>query len=379
MKRSSDRILTTHTGSLPRPDDLTDLLYAAESGQLPDPRAFEMRVRDAVAESVRQQIEVGVDVVNDGEQGKISYSTYVTSRLSGYEGEVHVARRPRPDAIDFPEWDEQTRPARASFRVKRLACTGPVRYTGHEAVQRDIDNLKAALRGRHVREAFMTAASPGVIAVFQPNQYYPSNEDYLFALADAMKEEYEAIYRAGFLVQLDCPDFTGLSATETPGEPPPDLAVRVEALNRAVAGIPADRMRLHLCWGNYEGPHHTDVPLRLIVPDVLKAKPVGLSFEGANPRHEHEWNVFEEIKLPEGKVIIPGVLDSTTNYIEHPELVAQRLVRYARLVGRENLMAGTDCGFGTFAGPPTVHPKIVLAKLQAMAEGARLASSELWS
>src|SRR5437879_5198651 len=221
----------------------------------------------------------------------------------------------------------------------------------------------------------MTAASPGVIAVFQPNQYYPSNEEYLFALADAMKEEYEAIHQAGLLLQLDCPDFTGLSATETPGQPPPDLPARVEALNHAVSGIPAESMRLHLCWGNYEGPHHTDVPLKGILDEVLKAKPAGLSFEGANPRHEHEWNVFEDVKLPEGKAIIPGVLDSTTNYIEHPELVAQRLVRYARLVGRENVLAGTDCGFGTRVG----HEEIVWAKLKALAEGARLASKALWA
>jgi len=378
MERSTDRILTTHTGSLPRPEDLVELLYASESGQAPDPASLDRRVAEAVVASVRQQVEAGVDVVNDGEMGKISYSTYVTGRLSGYEGQVHVPRRPRPDAIDFPEWDEQTRPARASFRVQRLACTGPIRYIGQQAVQRDVANLKAALRGAKVREAFMTAASPGVISVFQPNQYYASDEQYLLALAEAMRQEYEAIHQAGFLLQLDCPDLTGLSAVEKPGQPPPDLPLRVEALNHAVANIPADRMRLHLCWGNYEGPHHTDVPLKDIIGEVLEAKPMGLSFEGANPRHEHEWNVFEQVQLPEGKVIIPGVLDSTTNYIEHPELVAQRLARYAGLVGRENVIAGSDCGFGTFAGTPSVHPKIVLAKLQTMAEGARLASSQLW-
>jgi 5-methyltetrahydropteroyltriglutamate--homocysteine methyltransferase len=262
--------------------------------------------------------------------------------------------------------------------VQRLACTGPIRYIGQQAVQRDVANLKAALRGAKVREAFMTAASPGVISVFQPNQYYASDEQYLLALAEAMRQEYEAIHQAGFLLQLDCPDLTGLSAVEKPGQPPPDLPLRVEALNHSVANIPADRMRLHLCWGNYEGPHHTDVPLKDIIGEVLEAKPMGLSFEGANPRHEHEWNVFEQVQLPEGKVIIPGVLDSTTNYIEHPELVAQRLARYAGLVGRENVIAGSDCGFGTFAGTPSVHPKIVLAKLQTMAEGARLASSQLW-
>jgi 5-methyltetrahydropteroyltriglutamate--homocysteine methyltransferase len=361
MERSTDRILTTHTGSLPRPEDLVELLFAGESGQAPDPASLDRRVAETVVASVRQQVEAGVDVVNDGEMGKISYSTYVTGRLSGYEGQVHVPR-----------------PARASFRVQRLACTGPIRYIGQQAVQRDVANLKAALQGAKVREAFMTAASPGVISVFQPNQYYASDEQYLLALAEAMRQEYEAIHQAGFLLQLDCPDLTGLSAVEKPGQPPPDLPLRVDALNHAVANIPADRMRLHLCWGNYEGPHHTDVPLKDIIGEVLEAKPMGLSFEGANPRHEHEWNVFEQVQLPEGKVIIPGVLDSTTNYIEHPELVAQRLARYAGLVGRENVIAGSDCGFGTFAGTPSVHPKIVLAKLQTMAEGARLASSQLW-
>lgn len=377
MQRSVERILTTHTGSLPRPGDLVDALYAAESGQAKD-AAAQQRIAQAVADVVRQQIEAGVDVVNDGEMGKVSYSTYVTSRLTGYEGEVHVPRRPRPDAIDFPDWNTQTLSQRGSVRVKRLACSGPVRYVGQQDLQRDLDNLKAAVQGSSITETFMTAASPGVIAVFQPNQHYPTNADYLWALADAMKEEYEAIHQAGFILQLDCPDFTGLSAVETPGVPPPDLVQRVEALNHAVSGIPPERMRLHLCWGNYEGPHHTDVPLKDVIGEVLKARPAGLSFEGANPRHEHEWNVFERVKLPEGKVIIPGVLDSTTNYIEHPELVAQRIERYARLVGRENVIAGVDCGFGTFAGTPMVHPSIVFAKLRAMADGARLASQALW-
>ncbi|HLG71016.1 MAG TPA: cobalamin-independent methionine synthase II family protein [Chloroflexota bacterium] len=378
MERSTQRILTTHTGSLPRPDDLVAMLYAADRGELPDHAAFASRVAEATREIVRKQIEVGVDVINDGEMGKVGYSTYVTGRLTGYEGAVNVPRRPRLEAADFPEWDARSTSQRGSIRVRRLACTGPIRYVGQEAVQRDIATLKAALEGVHPAEAFMTAASPGVIAVFQPNQFYPSTGDYLMALADAMKEEYEAIHRAGFLLQVDCPDFTGLSAMDKPGIPP-DLPLRVEALNRAVANIPADRMRLHLCWGNYEGPHHTDVPLKAILPEVLKAKPMGISFEGANPRHEHEWNVFESLKLPEDKVIIPGVLDSTTNYIENPELVAQRIVRYARVVGRERVIAGSDCGFGTFAGTPIVDPKVVLAKLQAMAEGARLASRELWS
>jgi 5-methyltetrahydropteroyltriglutamate--homocysteine methyltransferase len=379
MKRSSDGILTTHTGSLPRPDDLVDLLYAEENGDDIDTHALEARVRTAVADSVQQQVQAGIDIVNDGEMSKVSYSTYVTTRLTGFEGHVHVPRRPRPDAAAFPryaEWNAQQQQGAA--RIKRFACMGPVRYVGHAQLETDIANLKAALGAASPVEAFMTAASPGVIAQFQPNQYYPNDVDYIEALADAMREEYEAIWRAGFLLQLDCPDLTGLSRAAAPGQVPADLAMRVSALNRAVANIPSDRMRLHLCWGNYEGPHHLDVPLKDIIGEVFKARPMGVSFEAANPRHEHEWAIFEGIRLPHDKILIPGVLDTTTNYIEHPELVAQRLVRYASAVGREYVIAGTDCGFGTFAGSPMVHPDIVFAKLAAMVEGARLASSQLW-
>jgi 5-methyltetrahydropteroyltriglutamate--homocysteine methyltransferase len=379
MKRSADAILTTHTGSLPRPDDLVELLYAAESGDGVDTAALQKRVRSAVSESVAQQLQAGIDVVDDGEMSKVSYSTYVNARLTGFEGHVHVPRRPRPDAAAFPryaEWDAQQQSAAA--RIKRFACAGPVKYVGHAQLETDIQNLKAALAGSHATEAFMTAASPGVISLFQPNQYYPDVPTYIEALAEAMREEYEAVYQAGFILQLDCPDLTGLSRALQPGQAQAEVGMRVDALNHAVRNIPPDRMRLHLCWGNYEGPHHLDVPLKNIIGDVFKARPMGLSFEAANPRHEHEWAIFEDVKLPDGKVLIPGVLDTTTNYIEHPELVAQRLVRYAKLVGRENVIAGADCGFGTFAGTPMVHPDIVFAKLAAMVEGARIASSQLW-
>jgi 5-methyltetrahydropteroyltriglutamate--homocysteine methyltransferase len=376
-----DHIRTTHTGSLPRPDELVDLLYAEVTGELDDRGALETSVRHAVADCVRRQVESGVEIVNDGETGKVSYSTYVTTRLSGFENRQHVPRAPRADAADFPdyaEWDAQTQ--RASFAVKRYACTGRVRYVGHDSLQRDIDNLKAAIvtvEGR-VADVFMTAASPGVIQQFQPNQYYPSTEAYLADLADAMREEYVAIVGAGFMLQVDCPDLTGLSGSETPGKKRADFGLRIEVLNHALRDLPPDRLRLHLCWGNYEGPHHLDVPLRDLLDDVLTARPMHLSFEGANPRHAHEWALFESVTLPDDKMLIPGVLDSTTNYIEHPELVAQRLVQYARLVGRERVVAGTDCGFGTFAGRPMVHPEIAFAKLRAMAEGARLASRQLW-
>jgi 5-methyltetrahydropteroyltriglutamate--homocysteine methyltransferase len=372
MRRSTERILTTHTGSLPRPDDLVDLLYAVEDSGTS--ATLDERVPSAVADSVREQVQAGIDVVNDGEMSKVGYSTYVNSRLSGFEARVHVPRRPRPDAAAFPryaEWDAQRQ--QGASRIKRFACMGPVRYIGHDALAKDIQNLRAALEPFPGVEAFMTAASPGVIAQFQPNQYYKDDVEYIQALAEAMREEYEAIVSAGFILQLDCPDFTGLSRAATA-----DLSVRVEALNHAVAGIPPDRMRLHLCWGNYEGPHHLDIPLREILPLVLTARPMGLSFEGANPRHAHEWSVFRDIPLPSEKVIIPGVLDTTTNYIEHPELVCERLVRYASIVGREQVIAGADCGFGTFAGTPMVHPDIVMAKLASMVEGARLASLQLW-
>jgi 5-methyltetrahydropteroyltriglutamate--homocysteine methyltransferase len=376
MKRSTDAILTTHTGSLPRPDDLVDVLYAAEVGEAGDEARLHDRVRSAVADSVREQVEAGIDIVNDGEMSKVSYSTYVNARLTGFESHVHVPRQPRADAEAFPRYAEwNARQQQGASRIKRFACMGEVRYVGHAELEQDIRNLKTALAASPSAEAFMTAASPGVIAMFQPNQFYPDNASYIEALADAMRDEYEAIYKAGFILQLDCPDLTGL----TTGKVPADLAMRIEALNHAVANIPADRMRMHLCWGNYEGPHQLDVPLKDIIGEVLsRARPMGLSFEGANPRHEHEWAVFEHVKLPDGKVIIPGVLDTTTNYIEHPELVAQRLVRYAKLVGRENVIAGADCGFGTFAGTPMVHPDIVFAKLGSMVEGARLATRELW-
>jgi 5-methyltetrahydropteroyltriglutamate--homocysteine methyltransferase len=379
MRRSTERILTTHTGSLPRPDNLVEPLYAiVEQGQTPDAQV-QAHIREATAAIVKRQAEIGLDVVNDGETGKVSYSTYVTSRLTGFEDHVHVPRRPRTDAADFPDYAAFQAQSSGSFRIQRYACTGPIRYVGHDALRRDIDTFKAALNGVDVAEPFMTAASPGVIALFQPNQHYPSTELYLQALAEAMREEYETIHQAGFLLQVDCPDMTGMSTAGEAGKPPPDLDLRVEALNHATANIPPDRMRMHLCWGNYEGPHHTDTPLRDVLPRVFKARPAGISFEGANPRHEHEWNVFEDLKLPDGKVIIPGVLDSTTNYIEHPELVAQRIIRYARLVGRENMLVGSDCGFGTFAGPGAVFPSIVFAKLRAMVEGAQIASRELWA
>jgi 5-methyltetrahydropteroyltriglutamate--homocysteine methyltransferase len=379
MKRSTDRILTTHTGSLPRPQDLTALLEALDAGNPPDPAAFDARVRRAVAEIVRQQVDTGVDVVNDGEQGKVGYSTYVRHRLTGFDGQS--APPARADWADFPE--AAARSERRST-ISRPACNGPIEWKDRTAAQKDFANLRAAVDAASPTEAFMTAASPGVIAHFLPNQHYPTREAYLARLVDVMKEEYDAIHRAGFVLQVDCPDlamgrhlaFPQLSNTEFVKI----AEANVEALNHALRDIPPDRMRLHLCWGNYEGPHHRDIPLREILPVALRARPQALSFEGANPRHEHEWVVFKEVPLPDDRVIIPGVLDSTTNFIEHPELVAQRIVRYAEIVGRERVMAGTDCGFATFARSINqVEPEIAWAKFTSMVEGARLASRRLWS
>jgi len=378
MKRSTERILTTHTGSLPRPDDLRALLETLDGGAPLDAAAFDARVRRAVADVARMQVAAGLDVVNDGEQGKVGYSTYVRHRLTGFGGQSGPGTR--ADWTDFPE-----AAARAERRstVSRPACNGPIDWKDRTAVAKDVENLKLALKEAQPTEAFMTAASPGVIAHFLKNEHYPSREAYLARLVDVMKEEYDAIHRAGFVLQVDCPDLAMGRHLAFPDVSNAEFvkiaAANVEALNHALRDIPADRLRMHLCWGNYEGPHHRDIPLREILGVVLKARPQALSFEGANPRHEHEWVVFREIKLPDDKLIIPGVLDSTTNFIEHPELVAQRLVRYAEVVGRERVMAGTDCGFGTFARSASgVEPEIAWAKLRAMAEGARLASAQLW-
>ena len=382
MKRSVDRILTTHTGSLPRPPDLAELVFAREDGQA-DPARVAARVRDAVADVVIRQADAGVDVLNDGELSKVGYSNYVKDRLSGFDGE---SARPGPSDIpDFPGFMERRERERGrGFQYMRTpACTGPIALRDREAVRTDVANLRAALEDVEAEEVFMSAASPGVIALFFGNQHYPTRDAYLAAIADAMRDEYEAIVEAGFVLQLDCPDLAMGRHIQFGAE---DLAAfqreaerNVEALNHATTGIDPDRMRLHLCWGNYEGPHHRDVELRDILDIVLRARPNGISLEACNPRHEHEWAVFEDVRLPEGKLLIPGVVDSTNNYIEHPDLVAQRLVRYARVVGRENVLAGTDCGFGTFAGVSNVDPDIVWAKFEAMAEGARRASEQLGS
>ena len=375
MKRSTEYILTTHTGSLPRPPELLDALQCRDRGE-GDGERLDEQVRAAVADVVRRQADAGVSVVNDGEAGKIGYATYVKERLDGFGGEAGMAGL-LADMAEFPDY---MRRVMSGIDFAMPACVGPVSYRGLNAVRADIANLQAALDGVGVEDAFLSAASPGVIAVFLQNQHYPSHEEYVFALADAMKVEYDEIHRAGIVLQLDCPDLamSGHMLGESLDEFRARARVNVEAINHATRDIPPDDMRLHLCWGNYEGPHHHDVALRDIIDVVFEARPAAILFEAANPRHEHEWAVFEDVKPPEGKVLVPGVVDSTTNYIEHPELVAQRLVRYGKLIGPENLMAGTDCGFATFASYLTVHPPIAWAKLQAMAEGAALASKELY-
>jgi len=379
VKRSTDRILTTHTGSLPRPKDLLRLLQDREEGRLSDEAALAGRTRSAVLDVVKKQRETGLAVVNDGEQGRADYTIYVKDRLTGFAGES--SSWPNPDAEEFPEWTEMARQFAPPFQ-KRPACTGPVAWKDWPAVERDIQNLKDGAAAAGADEVFMTSPSPGQIGRFLQNRYYPSDEKYLYTLADVMKREYKAIVDAGFVLQIDCPDlalgrhtqFANLTLREFRDV----AAMHVEVLNYAVADLAPDRMRIHVCWASTGGPHHRDVPLRDIADVVIKARPVGLVIAGANPRHEHEWKAWKDVKLPAGKVLVAGVIDSTTNFIEHPELVAERIERYAGVVGRENLIAGVDCGFGTFAGRVQVDTNIVWHKLRALVEGAARASRALW-
>jgi len=380
MKRSTERFLTTHTGSLPRPADLIKMMFAKEEGVPIDRAALGARVKSAVAEVVKKQTDAGVDVVNDGELSKPSYATYVKDRLAGFGGASQSFIY--QDLVDFPELAKRVFGDPGRSRRKTPGCNAAITVADPVAARSDTENLKAAIGGVKGTEGFLSAASPGVIALFFKNEHYPTLEKYLFAIAEAMKQEYETVAKAGFLLQIDCPDlamgrhiqYANLSTDEFKKR----ARLNVEALNHALANIPPEQLRIHLCWGNYEGPHHCDVPLADIVEIVFAARPAGISFEAANPRHAHEWKLFETVKLPPGKVLIPGVLESKTNFIEHPELVAQRIGRYAKLVGRENVIAGTDCGYGTWVGQAAVDADVVWAKLAAMAEGARIASREFW-
>ena len=380
MKRSTERFLTTHTGSLPRPDDLIRMMYAKEEGVPVDAAALSQRVAAAVEEVVRKQAAAGVDVINDGEMSKPSYATYIKDRLSGFGGTGNTFVY--QDLTEFPNLAKRVFGDPGRSRRKTPACNAAIGVRNPQAAQTDVDHLKSALAGVEAQQAFMTAASPGVVSLFFRNEHYPTEEAYLFAIADAMRQEYETVARAGIVLQIDCPDLgmgrhiqhADLSLAEWRKK----AQLHVEALDHAVANIPPEQLRMHLCWGNYEGPHHCDVPLADVIDIVFRARPSAIAIEAANPRHAHEWKLFETLKLPDGKVLIPGVIESKSNFIEHPELVAQRIGRYANLVGRENVIAGSDCGFGTWVGQAAVDPDVVWAKMAAMAEGARIASREFW-
>lgn len=384
--KNTNRILTTLVGSLPRPEAVVEQLFAQDSGLNYNEQQFDKLMKAEVLNVVTKQKDSGVDVVSDGEMSKISYATYIRHRLTGFEiGEM--PRATPKDLDDFPDFKERLAKLGATPKYHRPICTGPIAVKDLSGLHKDIDNLKAACQASGVERGFMNSASPGVIAVFQPNQYYANHEKYLSALADAMAAEYEAIVASGLELQIDAPDlamgrhirFRDASDTEfmTAAEQ------QVEALNHALRNVPAERVRMHICWGNYEGPHHHDIELKRIIGLVCKAKPATILFEGANPRHAHEWEVWADAQkkgqLPDNKILCPGVLDSVNNFIEHPRLIAQRLLTYANIVGRERVMAGTDCGFGTFAGYGAIHPSIGFAKLKSMAEGAAMASKDLWS
>ncbi len=379
MHTSADRILTTHVGSLPRSVAVTETVFAQEKGETPSNAAAV--IRDAVHEVVARQVETGVDVVSDGEMSKISYATYIKDRITGFDGDSE--REPPSDLEAFPSFLERQASSGGTPTYRRPCCIGPIAVKDMGPVGEDIANMKAAMEATPPVEGFMNAASPGVIALFQPNKHYATHEEYLHALAEAMAPEYRAIVDAGLVLQLDSPDlglgrhmlFKGQSDEAYQAR----AALHVEALNRALDGIDRSRVRLHVCWGNYEGPHHHDAPMEMVLPIALKANVGALLFESSNPRHAHEWQVFAEAKLPEDLVLIPGVLDSTTNFVEHPKLVAERIVRFADIVGRERVIAGTDCGFSTFAGFGAVDENIVYAKLASMVEGAALATRQLWS
>jgi len=377
MRRSAEKILTTHTGSLPRPAKVVELLLA--EGEKPGARRAELdaAVDDAIADVVRKQVEAGLDVINDGEQGRTDYTVHVLDRLTGYEGDPTPPRG--TGEPEFPELAQVLKLFASPFQ-HRPTCSGPVTWSDWPAVEADIARAKAATGKARAAESFMTSPSPGQIARYLPNSYYKSDTDYLFALADVMAKEYRAIVEAGFVLQLDCPDLA-MSYALFPNISIADyrkfISQNVEALNHSVKDLPPDRMRMHVCWGSTLGPHHGDVEMKEIADIILKGRPQAVSFPGANPRHGHEWKVWKDVKLPDGKIIIPGVIDSTSNFVEHPELVADRITQYARVVGKENVIAGVDCGFGTFAGRVQVDSKIVWMKLASLAEGAAMASERV--
>jgi 5-methyltetrahydropteroyltriglutamate--homocysteine methyltransferase len=380
MRGGEGRILTTHVGSLPRSQAVTDVLFARESGEIRDRKAAAAVIRDAVAEVVRRQVETGIDVVSDGETNKISYATYIADRFAGFGGDT--PREPGQDLVEFPRFMAKLAASGATAKYRRPRCVGEISLKDSGPLNEDLANFRAAVDAARPAGAFMNAASPGVLALFQPNDHYPTQDAYLEALGAAMQAEYEAIVGAGFLLQVDGPDL-GMGRHTMYRHASDDeylkaAARHVEVLNHALRNLPPERLRLHVCWGNYEGPHHHDIPLERLLPVVIKARPQALLFEASNPRHAHEWAVFRRQRVPDDKVLVPGVLGTTTNYIEHPELVAERIQRFADVVGRDRVMAGTDCGFGTFGGFGPVDPDIVWLKLASLVEGARIASARLW-
>jgi 5-methyltetrahydropteroyltriglutamate--homocysteine methyltransferase len=379
----TSRILTTHVGSLPRPQDVTEVVFAQERGETVDPARFDAVMAAAVDEAVRLQVEAGIDMISDGETSKISYATYIKDRITGFDGDS--PRAPPKDLEDYPSFLQRQAKGGGTPTYRRPKCVGEIAVKTMDPLQADLARLRAAM-DRHPPAAggFMNAASPGVIALFQPNEHYPDQDSYLEALAEAMRQEYETIVAAGLILQLDSPDL-GLGRhmmykDRSDEEYLQLIHGHVEALNHALRNVPADRVRMHVCWGNYEGPHHCDVEMGVILPTLMKAKPAGLLFETSNPRHQHDWNYFSEFRahIPEDKILIPGVIDSTTNFIEHPQVVAERIERFANIIGRDRVIAGTDCGFSTFAGFGVVDPNIVWAKLKALSDGAAIASERLW-
>jgi 5-methyltetrahydropteroyltriglutamate--homocysteine methyltransferase len=375
------KIKTTHVGSLPRGDELTPLLLARDKGEPYDAAEFDRVVSAAVDAGVKAQVEAGVSVVSDGELGKVGYSTYMIERLSGFGG--HIDRKPAADLAEVPDLAKKLSVMMGSQEFVRASCIGPVRKVTLQPLHDDIRRFRSAL-DKHAApdtEAFMNAASPGLITAFQVNRHYPSHEAYLADLADAMREEYETIVAAGFYLQLDCPDLAMSRHTGyqdlTDEEFVKVAAANVEALNAATANIPPEKMRMHICWGNYEGPHDHDIPLERVVDTIIKARPATVLFEAANPRHEHEWKVWKDAKLPDHKILAPGLIDTCSNYIEHPELIAQRIERFADFVGADRVVASTDCGFGTFAGYGKLDPIVTWRKLKSLREGADIAASRL--
>ena len=380
MRTSTDRILATHVGSLPRSEAVTRGVFAIERNEPIDHDEHDRVVKEAVDTVVARQVAAGVDVVSDGEMSKLSYATYIKYRVSGFEGDS--PRRAPADLEDFPSFLERQAATGGTPTYMRPRCVGPVEVMDMEPCKADIANFRAALERHAPVEGFLNAASPGVIALFQPDAYYGDHEAYLYGLAEAMRAEYEAIVDAGFVLQLDSPDL-GLGRhmmfKGRPDEEYERLAnIHVEALNHAVRNIDASRLRLHVCWGNYEGPHTHDAPMSQVLPIALKAKPQALLFESANPRHAHEWTTFAEADIPDDKVLVPGVIDTTTHFVEHPELIAQRIERFAGIVGRERVMASTDCGFSSFAGYEGIDQEVAYTKLESLAQGAALASERLW-